>query len=112
MCPLGERNAATNAPPGIRLSGARIAGCTTTRHLDPPTVIARDGGTGRNRIVGATLKDGREMRFDASSSTRVTADTLRTSVAKQATLIPLADLHAVWVKSTDARKTTLLLVVL
>jgi hypothetical protein len=50
------------------------------------------------------------MRFDSNSSTVVRADTLRASVAKQATLIPVGDLREVWVKSTSAKKTTLLLV--
>jgi hypothetical protein len=85
-------------------------GCTSTRRLDPPTVIQPDGATGRHRIIGATLKDGRDMRFDVNASTVVRVDTLRTSVARQATLIPLADLQSVWVTSTNVKKTTLLLV--
>jgi hypothetical protein len=85
-------------------------GCTSTRRLDPPAVIRPDGGTGRHRIIGATLKDGRDMRFDVNASTVVSVDTLRTSIAKQATLIPVADLQNVWVTSTNAKKTTLVLV--
>jgi hypothetical protein len=87
-----------------------IGGCTTTKRVGPPTVIQPDGGTGRNRIVGVTFNDGREMRFDINSSTLVRADTLRTSVDRQPTRIAVSDLREVWVESTSVKKTTLLLV--
>ena len=85
-----------------------VVGCTATRRFDPPTVIKPDGGTGRHKVVGATLKNGREMRFDATPVVR--ADTLRATVAKQATIIPVADLREVWVESMDVKKTSLVLV--
>jgi hypothetical protein len=73
-------------------------------------VIRPDGGIGRNKIVGATLTDGRELRFDINSSTLVRADTLRTSVDKQPTRIAVSNLREVWVESTSVKKTALLLV--
>lgn len=86
-------------------------GCTNIRRLDPPTVIRPDGGIGRNKIVGATLKDGREIRFDINSSTYVSRDTLRGSASRQPTRIPVSDLQQVWVEFTNVKRTTVTVVV-
>jgi hypothetical protein len=87
-----------------------ISGCTTTRRVGPPTVNQADVRSGRDKIVGATLNDGREIRFDKTPSTLFVGDTLSTSVDKQRTRFAVSDLREVWVKSPSAKKTTLLLV--
>lgn len=91
---------------------ALALGCTNIRRVEPPSVIRPDGGIGRSKIVGATLKDGREIRFDVNSSTYVSRDTLRGSASRQPTRIAVSDLEQVWVESTNATRTSLTLAAL
>lgn len=59
------------------------------------------------KIVGVTLKDGRDIRFDEKSRAFVRGDTLQAQVGKQPLAIPVSDLQRVWVQSISKTRTTL-----
>jgi len=63
------------------------------------------------KIVGVTLKGGREIRFDSNSRPVVRGDTLQAEVGHQPLAIPVSDLQQVWVQSISKTKTTILVVV-
>ena len=92
----------------IALLVFNMIACKTVKRQEAETIL-RQGGQGptTEKIVGATLKDGREFRFDDMPRPFVRADTLRAAVAKQPREIPVADLQRVWVQSVSKGRTTL-----
>jgi hypothetical protein len=93
----------------IALLALNVVGCVHIKQHDAQTVIQPGGGTVTiDKVVGVTLKDGREIRFDKGSRPVVRGDSLQAEVGKQAMAIPVSDLQRVWVQSTDKTKTTIL----
>ena len=62
------------------------------------------------KIVGVTLKDGRDIRFDKNSRPVVRGDSLQAEVGKQPLAIPVSDLQRVWVQSINKTRTTILVI--
>lgn len=93
------------------LLALNVVGCTHIRREEPQTVIQPGGGSvTMKRIVGVTLKDGRDIRFDKNSRPVVHGDTLQAQVGKQPLAIPVSDLQRVWVQSRSRTGTTLLVI--
>jgi hypothetical protein len=84
-----------------------VGGCTRVRRRETGAVI-RPGESGqvRERIVGVTLTDGREVRFDAQTPAIVRGDSLHSHVARQVYGVPLAEVQRVWVESVDPVRST------
>jgi hypothetical protein len=91
----------------IALLAVNVIHCTRIAKQDPQTAIQPAAGTKAEHIVGVTLNDGREIRFDRHSPTFLRADTLEARVNKQTVNIAVADMQRVWVESTDKKRTTL-----
>jgi hypothetical protein len=93
----------------IALLALNVVDCVHIKQHDAQTVIQPGGGIVTiDRVVGVTLKDGREIRFDKGSRPVVRGDSLQAEVGKQPMAIPVSDLQRVWVQSTDKTKTTML----
>jgi hypothetical protein len=85
-----------------------LAQCTHVRREQPQTVLRPHAGSVRTEgIVGATLKDSSDIRFDKNSRVLVSGDTLRAVVGGRSQAIPVSDLQRVWVQSTDKTRTAL-----
>jgi hypothetical protein len=93
----------------LALLALNVVDCVHIKHVDAQTVIQPGGETVRiEKIVGVTLKDGRDIRFDKGSRPIVRGDSLQAEVGKQPMAIPVSDLQRVWVQSTDKTRTTML----
>jgi hypothetical protein len=93
----------------IALLALNVVDCVHIQQHDAQTVIQPGGGTVTlDRVVGVTLKDGREIRFDKGSRPVVRGDSLQAEVGKHSMAIPVSDLQRVWVQSTDKTKTAML----
>lgn len=95
----------------IALLALNVVACTHIKRQEAQTVIQPGGGSVTiEKIVGVTLKDGRDIRFDKNSRPVVRGDSLQAEVGKQPLAIPVSDLQRVWVQSTSKTKTTLLVI--
>ena len=95
----------------IALLALNMVACTHIKRQEAQTVIQPGGGdVTMENVVGVTLKDGRDIRFDQKSRAFVRGDTLQAQVGKQPLAIPGSDLQRVWVQSTSKTKTTLLVI--
>jgi hypothetical protein len=95
----------------IVLLALNVVGCAHIQREEPQTVIQPGGGNvTMDKIVGVTLKDGRDIRFDKNSRSVLRGDSLRAEVGKQPLTIPVSDLQHVWVQSTSRTETTLLVI--
>jgi hypothetical protein len=68
------------------------------------------GSVPTEKIVGVTLKDGRDIRFDKNSRPVVRGDTLQAEVGKQPLAIPVSDVQRAWVQSINRTRTTFLVI--
>lgn len=83
--------------------------CVHIKQQDPQTIIRPGGGAvTMEKVVGVTLKDGRDIRFDQGSRPVVRGDSLQAEVGRQPMAIPVSDLQRVWVQSTSRTRTTML----
>jgi hypothetical protein len=95
----------------IALLALNVVGCAHIQREEPQTVIQPGGGNvTMDKIVGVTLKDGRDIRFDKNSRPVVRGDSLQAEVGKQPLAIPVSDLQQVWVQSTSRTGTILLVI--
>ena len=93
----------------IALLALNVVDCVHIEQHDAQAVIQPGGGTvAIEKVVGVTLKDGRDIRFDKGSRPVVRGDSLQAEVGKQPMAIPVSDLQRVWVQSTDKTKTAML----
>lgn len=93
----------------IALLALNVVACAHVKREDAQTVLQPGGGNvRRDKIVGVTLKDGREIPVDERSHPVVRAGSLQIVVAKQPLTIPVSDLREVWVRSIDRTRTTML----
>ena len=98
-------------PPGPPLLALNVVECTYIKLEEPQTVIQPSGGSVKmEKIVGVTLKDGRDIRFDKNSRPVVRGDSLQAEVGKQPLAIPVSDLQRVWVQSINKTRTTILVI--
>ena len=95
----------------IALLALNVVGCAHIQREEPQTVIQPGGGSvTMDKIVGVTLKDGRDIRFDKNSRPVLRGDSLQAEVGKQPLTIPVSDLQQVWVQSTSRTGTILLVI--
>jgi len=93
----------------IALLALNMVACTHIKREEAQTVIQPVGSNVKmEKIVGVTLKDGRDIRFDSYSPPVLHGDTLRAIVRRQPLVIPVSDLQQVWVQSISATRTTIL----
>ncbi len=91
----------------IALLALNAVGCHQVNQREAQTVL--QSGTSADtlkKVVGVTLKDGRDIRFDAKTRVFVRGDTLQAQVEKQAVGIPVADVQRLWVDSLNTTKTS------
>lgn len=70
--------------------------------LSPPT-----GAPSLENVIGVTLKDGREIKFDQGQRTFLRDTTIEARVKGASVFIPTSDLQRVWIQSMDKGRTTL-----
>ncbi|HEY8830933.1 MAG TPA: hypothetical protein VIM21_00360 [Gemmatimonadaceae bacterium] len=92
----------------IALLAMNLVDCHTVTKKEAAAVIPRPDSSRTENIVGVTLKDGSEIKFDDKPRATYDADTLRAYAGKQPQAIPVSNLQRVWVKTTDKGRTTLL----
>jgi hypothetical protein len=101
----------TTASLCIALLALNTVACAHIEREDAQTVIQPSGvSVPMEKIVGVTLKGGREIRFDNNSRPVVRGDTLQAEVARQPLPIPVSDLQQVWIQSISKTRTTILVV--
>lgn len=93
----------------IALLALSLVQCTYIKREQAQTVIKPGGNevTIRN-VVGVTLKDGREIRFDEKTTAVVRRDTLQAEVGKQPLAIPVSEVEQVWVQMVSNNRTSFL----
>jgi len=95
----------------IALLALNLVECTSINREEAQTAIQPGGGSALiEKIVGVTLKDGRDIRFDRNSRPVVRGDSLQAEVGKQPLAIPVSDLQRVWVQSISKTRTTFLVI--
>jgi hypothetical protein len=95
----------------IALLALNAVECTYVKPQEAQTIVqpgAQDATM--KKIVGVTLKDGRDVRFDVGTHASLRSDTLQAQVEQQPVKFPVSDLQQVWIKSVDGDRTTLLVI--
>jgi hypothetical protein len=101
-----------NASFCIALLALNMIACAHIERKEAQTIIEPTGGSvPMDNVVGVTLKDGRDIRFDSRSRPAVRGDSLHAEVGHQPLAIPVSDLQHVWVQSISTTRTTILVVV-
>jgi hypothetical protein len=81
--------------------------CYRWRPVDTAEVIAPDRtGPMTERVVGVTLRDGTELRFDKSVVTFIAGDSIHSTIASARWGVPIADVQRVWIAKIDPIRTT------
>ena len=75
-----------------------------------PDVLANEDGTTKERIVGVTLYDGRAVRFDPGTPSRIANDSLFSLVAGQPFGVAVSDVQRLWLEKIDPLATTILVI--
>ena len=89
-----------------------MVACNHVKREEAQTAIQPVGSNVKmEKIVGVTLKDGRDIRFDRNSYPVLRGDTLLAFVGRQSLPIPVSDLQQVWVRSISPTRTTILAIV-
>ena len=89
-----------------------MVACTHIKREEAQTAIQPAGSNVKmERIVGVTLKDGRDIRFDRNSYPVLRGDTLLALVGRRSLPIPVSDLQQVWVRLISSTRTTILAIV-
>jgi hypothetical protein len=95
----------------VALLALNLVECTYVKLEEAQTAIPPGGGSVTvEKIVGVTLKDGRDIRFDKNTRPNIRGDSLQAEVGKQPLAIPVSDLQRVWVQSISKTKTTFLVI--
>ena len=106
-----SRPTASLAIAALTLNMVMVA-CTHVKREEAQTAIQPVGSNVKmEKIVGVTLKDGRDIRFDRNSYPVLRGDTLLALVGRQSLPIPVSDLQQVWVRSISPTRTTILAIV-
>jgi hypothetical protein len=95
----------------IALLALNTVACTHITQVEAPGIVQPSGGSvPAKKLVGVTLKDGREIRFDKNSRPVVRGDSLQAQVGKRPLAIPVSDVQRAWVQSVDKTTTTFLVI--
>jgi hypothetical protein len=97
------------APLCIALLALSLVQCTYIKREQAQAAIKPGGNevTFKN-VVGLTLKDGREIRFDEKTTAVVRGDTLQSELGKQPLAIPVSEVEQVWVQLVSNNRTSFL----
>jgi hypothetical protein len=96
----------------LALLAGNVVACAHIEREDAQAVIQPSGArVPTERIVGVTLKSGRDIRFDDNSRAIVRGDSLQARVGRQPLAIPVSDLQQVWVQSINKTRTAILVLV-
>jgi hypothetical protein len=96
----------------IALLALNMVACAHIEREEAQTALQPSGGSvPMEKIVGVTLKGGRDIRFDSNSRPVVRGDSLQAQVGRQPLAIPVSDLQQVWVQSISKTRTALLVIV-
>lgn len=88
-----------------------VVSCHHVVQKEPtPNVLANEDGTTKEHIVGVTLFDGRTVRFDPGTPSRVASDTLFSLVGGQPFGVAVSDVQRIWLEKIDPVRTTLLVI--
>ena len=102
-----------NASLCIVLLALNSAGCHQINQREAQTVFQSSASADTlKKVVGVTLRDGRDIRFDAKSRAFLRGDTLQAQVEKQPVGIPVSDVQRLWVDSVNSTKTSWLVLTL
>ena len=81
--------------------------CTHIKQEEAQTVLqSGQSDATMKKVVGVTLKDGRDIRFDAKTQAVMRGDSIQAQVGAQPLAIPVSDLQRLWVESVDNTKTS------
>jgi hypothetical protein len=81
--------------------------CTRIKQQEAQTVLrSSTGEVAMKKVVGVTLNDGRDIRFDAKSRSFVRGDSLQAQVGGERLAIPVSDVQRLWVQSVDNTRTS------
>ena len=69
-----------------------------------------DSTTTVERVVGVTLADGRDVRFDRGTPSTVVHDSLFSMVEGAPYAVPVSDVQRIWLEKIDPMRTTLLVI--
>jgi hypothetical protein len=69
-----------------------------------------DSTTTAERVVGVTLNDGREVRFDPATPSTFVHDSLFSIVSGQPYGVPMSDVQRIWIEQVDPLRTTLFVI--
>lgn len=85
-----------------------LGGCYSVKQREPAAVFPpASSGSVRQRVIGVTLRDGREVRFDERVQAVVRNDSLHTFINRQPYGVPVTDIQRVWVETLNPGRTTL-----
>jgi hypothetical protein len=91
----------------IALLALNAVGCHQINQREAQTVLQSNASADTlKKVVGVTLKDGRDIRFDAKTRAFVRGDTVQAQVEKQPMGIPVSDVQRLWVDSVNTTKTS------
>jgi len=91
----------------IVLLALNSAGCHQINRREAQTVLQSSTSADTlKKVVGVTLKDGRDIRFDARSRSFVRGDSLQAQVGGERLAVPVADVQQLWVQSVDNTRTS------
>jgi hypothetical protein len=93
----------------IALLTLNLVQCTEIKREGVQPVIQPDrGDAAMKNVVGVTLKDGRDIRFDEKTRAILRGDTLQDQVSAQPLAIPVSDLQLLWVRTVNNTRTSFL----
>ena len=76
--------------------------CTRIKQQEAqPLLQSGQGEVTMKKVVGVTLTDGRDIRFDAKSRSFVRGDSLQAQVGGERLAMPVSDVQRLWVQSVD-----------
>jgi hypothetical protein len=85
-----------------------VVSCHHVVKADPATNLSVEpGGATTEHVVGVTLNDGRQIRFDPGTPSTVINDSLFSLVKGVPYGVPVSDVQRVWLEKIDPRRTSL-----
>ena len=97
----------------VALLALNLVQCTYVKPQEAQTIAqSTKRDETMKKVVGVTLKDGSDIRFDPGTRASLRGTPLQAQVAQQPVAFPVSNLQQVWIKSVDGNRTTLLVIVL
>lgn len=87
-----------------------LSGCRRVTRHEPEQVIPPGTSGTKEQIVGVTMRDGTEVRFDSRPRADVRGDTVHAWVRVRPFAVAISDVQRVWIARVDPARTTLAIV--